>query len=243
MPSLQELEERYASMDPDEFINLNRANLTEVAQAAYDKEAARRAAPGWLAMHAQTAEPSPQVDMVAEQRVLPKTSQRAFVPALAWGALMMFASVVSFILLMHAMFAFSLGAKFRYDHFFGFVDKFLLSGVSLVLSSTAGIFSFFFVLGTRRSGTWWPSFFVSVAMWAAIGVWFVVTQPQALKDNPPFLVVGFLGLVVGFGYPLMLLVIMKVIGGWLGLEVGFLSAGPGKPIDGEGQNKMGGFPS
>jgi hypothetical protein len=52
-PTVTELEERYAQMTPDEFDAVIRANLTEEAQAVYDKEAARRKSPEELAKLAQ----------------------------------------------------------------------------------------------------------------------------------------------------------------------------------------------
>jgi hypothetical protein len=52
-PTITELEERYAQMTADEFDALIRANLTEEAQAVYDKEAARRNSPEELAKLAQ----------------------------------------------------------------------------------------------------------------------------------------------------------------------------------------------
>lgn len=155
----------------------------------------------------------------ASPNISPKILYSVLIPALAWGAFMMIASVIAFILLVHGILALGLGNEFSYDNFFEFVDKFLGSGVCLSLSSTAGIFSFLFIFDTRKGGTGRASFLVSAGMWAAIGVWFVVTQPESLNDNPPFLVVGFLAVIMGFGYPFILLYIMDMIGRWLGLEI------------------------
>lgn len=51
--SCPHLEERYASMTTDQFEAIQRADLTEEAQAAYDKEVARRGTPQWLAKEKQ----------------------------------------------------------------------------------------------------------------------------------------------------------------------------------------------
>ena len=53
MPTRKELEERFAAMEAEEFVSVNRANLTDEARTAYDKEEERRKTPEWLQAEAQ----------------------------------------------------------------------------------------------------------------------------------------------------------------------------------------------
>jgi hypothetical protein len=61
-PAHRELEERYASLSPDEFARLDRTKLTEEARVTYDQEAERRKTPQWQAREAQREAQREQVD-------------------------------------------------------------------------------------------------------------------------------------------------------------------------------------
>jgi hypothetical protein len=151
--------------------------------------------------------------------IKPMTYSQALAPAIVWGVVMTFASVVAFILLVHATFLFGLGSSFRYEDLFEFVSKFIGSGVCLTLSINAGIFSFLYILGTKTGGAGCLSFIISIISWTSIGIYFVVFFPETLNDNPPFLVVAFMAFACGIGYPVILIFIMNVICSWLGIKM------------------------
>jgi hypothetical protein len=134
---------------------------------------------------------------------------------------MAFASIVAFFLVVHAMLAFGMGDQFRYDQFFEFVGKGLGSGICLALATTAGVFSFLWILGVKTGSTavCRASLLVSVTMWATLAIYQAMAQPEALNDVPPIVSVALTSVIAGLGYPFFLILIMGAVGSWFGFKV------------------------